>query len=81
MDLPDHTPLLETPAEAYEKADAMRRIMNMDVEESQIADAVMGFDPGPQDLQLATWPLLTWKEQNAWRLFRQMASINGKAVS
>jgi hypothetical protein len=73
MYLPDETPLVEVPPEAYPKADAMRALINADLEEVEIARQVMEFDLGDFDVQMGAWTLLTWKEQTAWRTFRQLA--------
>ncbi len=62
----------EVSGEAIEKARQMREILSADLDEYEIADLVRAFDPGDFDLQMETWYLLTWKEQNAWRLFRGM---------
>lgn len=60
----------EISPEAVAKAQQMRELLNSDLDEYAIADLVRAFDVGGFDLQMETWPLLTWKEQNAWRLFR-----------
>ncbi len=62
----------EYPAEAYEKADQMRELMNRDLDEFQIADLVRAFDGGDCDMQLATWELLTVPERRAWHKFYGM---------
>ena len=72
MELADETPLVETPPEAYAQADAMRQILSVDLPEMDIAEMVFTFDAGDMELQLHTWPLLSWKEQDAWRQYRQM---------
>ena len=73
MEVADDTPLVEIPPEAYDKAAEMRALMGSDLEERAIADLVVSFDAGSLEVQLATWTLLTWKEQEAWRQFRQIA--------
>lgn len=62
----------EIPPEAYAKADQMRAVLNADMDEMDIARSVVAFDLGDFDIQLAAWTLLTWKEQEAWRQYRQM---------
>lgn len=66
----------EIPPEAYQKADAMRALLNADMDEREIARCVLAFDLGDFDTQMYAWPLLTWKEQTAWREYREMGKRN-----
>lgn len=71
MDLSDDTPLVVIPPEAYIKADEMRAILAADLEESSIAQLVVDFVIADIELEIAAWSLLTWKEQEGWRQYRQ----------
>lgn len=68
------------PPEAFGKLREMLALLNADLEEAEIARRVRDFDGGDMELQMFTWKLMTYKEQCAWREFRQMAYREGQQL-
>jgi hypothetical protein len=65
----DNSTPAEIPPEAFEKAAQMRAILEADIFEDEKARQVYAFDTGGQELEMVTWPLLVWKERNAWKIY------------
>lgn len=57
---------------ALQKAQEMRDILDLDMEEAEIAKRVKAFYVEDMELEIQAWGLLKWKEQEAWRIYRGM---------